>query len=67
MSFFDNEGDEPRTAMRPAPRRPTGDGHRRGPDDRTLLMRRAAAALVVVLIVVLIVLGVQVSHHRGDP
>ncbi len=59
MSFFDGEGDEPRTATRPAPRRPAGGGNRRGPDDRTLLMRRAAAALVVVLIVVLIVLGVK--------
>jgi hypothetical protein len=65
LSFFNGEGDEPRTATRttrPAPRRPAGG--RRGPDDRTLLIRRAGAALVVVLIVVLIVLGVKTLLDR---
>jgi hypothetical protein len=64
LSFFDDEGDEPRTATRttrPAPRRPA---LRRGPDDRTLLVRRALAALVVVLLVVLIVLGVKALVDR---
>jgi hypothetical protein len=66
LSFFDDEGDEPRTATRttrPAPRRPTPGG-RRGADDRTLLIRRAGAALVVVLLVVLIVLGVKTLVDR---
>ena len=66
MSFFDDEGDEPRTAtrtQRPSPRRPADRG-RRGPDDRTLLIRRAGAALVVVLIVVVVVLVVKTIVDR---
>jgi hypothetical protein len=65
LSFFDDEGDEPRTATRtprPSPRRPA-DG-RRAPDDRTLLIRRAGAALVVVLIVVVVVLVVKTLVDR---
>jgi len=70
LSFFDDEGDEPPTAIRtsrPAPRRPAHGG-RRGPDDRTLLVRRAAAALIAVLVVVLIVLGVKtiLDHQATD-
>ena len=66
MSFFDDEGDEPPTAIRtsrPTPRHPA-NGRRRGPDDRTLLFRRAGAALIAVLVVVLIVLGVKTLLDR---
>jgi len=66
LSFFDDEGDEPHTAIRttrPAPRRATERG-RRSADDRTLLIRRAGAALVAVLIVVVVVLVVKTIIDR---
>ncbi len=62
MSFFE-EGDEPRTAIGPAPpRRPasrTGGGRRPPLDDRTLLARRAGAIGIAFVVVIIVVFAVR--------
>jgi len=67
LSFFD-EGDEPRTAIRPPPpppRRPAARARRRA-DDRTLLFRRAGAAAIVLLVVIAVVLIIKtVLNHQA--
>ena len=60
MSFFDDEGDEPRTTAAP-PRRPLGASGPMGPgmtDRQTLMVRRGVALAVAVILLVLIVLGI---------
>jgi hypothetical protein len=68
LSFFD-EGDEPRTAIRPPqppPRRPAGRARRGTADDRTLLARRAGAAAIVLVVLIGIILAVRaVLNHQA--
>ena len=54
MSFFD-EGDEPRTAVRPRRAAPVGPA----PDQQTLLVRRGVAVGAGVLLLILIVVGIK--------
>jgi hypothetical protein len=61
LSFFD-DGDEPRTAIRPPkprPRRPPAGGRRSRADDRTLLLRRGLAAGVVLVVLIGLVLVIK--------
>jgi hypothetical protein len=70
LSFFDDEGDEPRTTAG-RPRSPMGGAGPLGgglADRQTLMVRRGVALAVAVVLLILIVLGIGscLSAHKHD-